>query len=398
MKKILVLISFIIFISCTEDAYNPVAESYYLEISKDSSVLPEYLNLSNEFYDYNIALKFSNNMADFDSVKVTGEILDNNETVYSLTFFNDGRNNETGFDLIPDNNVFSARIFCEDLKAFSDKEFNLVFRTKGFKENVIYEDNLSLKINIKTDNTAPVISGAEKIFSKDSLLSGFQKLSDTVLITDPDYNPADNFENIYLQLVVTENSVTAENAFKDSLKSFNYSELIFEDFGEIAYLLELDSSFTCTLPTGLYNLFIRATDRAEAKSNILEKKLIFLENSEPLLSNPQYKDTVYVNDEVLKGKISICASDKQSLKDIKRVTANFEREGVEPLPAIELLDNGAVEDSIAGDGIFTTGLTYPNLEEDETQRVYTITFNAEDYAGNIAVSIQVQMVIRKMEK
>ncbi|RMH86139.1 MAG: hypothetical protein D6681_16030 [Calditrichaeota bacterium] len=158
------------------------------------------------------------------------------------------------------------------------------------------------------------------------------------------------------------------------------------------YGITVDSTLAVGHPTGDYALEFEATDEGQGSSGIVSRSL-FMENLPPELFNPVLPDTVQrPASGVDTIEVHITVRDPQGLGDVSEVTFVVQRQGGPPT-TIEMFDDGdfdAHRDLVAGDGIYSRGLT---VSPTSTPGTFQFTFQALDLAGNVSPAVVDSLVI-----
>lgn len=223
-------------------------------------------------------------------------------------------------------------------------------------------------------NAPPVLVSASV---PDTLPSG----SPTVLfaVTVQDSNDVDDLDEVILSL--KQQGLTIFSIELDLVSSSAVDTALYGAF--------FDSSFAAER-IGDYELAFQAVDLSDDSSNILSQT-IFLENTPPVLFDPELPDTLSRQTGNL--LVQISTRDPQGMTDVDSVYFQS-RKPDSTLAAggfrFILFDDGNNGDPVAGDGQFSWNVTIPS---DADLGTYTYMFRARDKVGNLSDSLHKSFVL-----
>ncbi|MFH0883762.1 MAG: hypothetical protein V2A56_12305 [bacterium] len=228
-------------------------------------------------------------------------------------------------------------------------------------------------------NRPPILDG-EGSSLPDSLYSGFDTQLWSLLATDPDAAGGDIVTDVNLQ--VLRNDVVLRN-------------LILTDSGNNLWTLRTDSSFNSGIATGDVLFRFMATDRFGETSLPLDTT-VWIENTAPVLSDAVAPDSVFIpsvgaDDNTY--TLSVRVSDSQGPGDLSLVyyTVEDPHGVVSEEPDFIFADNGILPDEVAGDGIWTTGISVSSGNVNTGTWIFR--FYGKDRAGNISDPVEVPIVM-----
>jgi hypothetical protein len=228
-------------------------------------------------------------------------------------------------------------------------------------------------------NRPPILDGGGSSIP-DSLYSGFDTQLWILLATDPDADGGDVVADANLQ--VLRNDVVLRN-------------LILTDSGGNLWSLRADSSFSSGLSTGDVLFSFMATDRFGETSLPLDT-IVWIENTAPILSDAVAPDSVFIppagaDDNTY--TLSIRIIDLQGPGDLNQVYYTVEDPHGTVSESSEFIfaDNGILPDEVAGDGIWTTGISVSSGNVNTGTWIFR--FYGEDRAGNISDPAEVPIVM-----
>jgi hypothetical protein len=268
-------------------------------------------------------------------------------------------------DIAASNNVWSGGINALDFPFEGEWLLNVYTELSGISLES-FDPFTGIMVR---NNTAPVITGLSGIAEYDTLQSGFQPISITLSISDPDNDASGYNDNQSLKLEIR----NRDNIPKDYefVRTNPLSNMI----------IQLDSTLASGLKTNnRYKFTFIATDLyGEADSLALD--YIRIENNPPVIVSVEHPDTINTAEQGVFW-IKSLINDPQghlSYQDIDKVEIELNSD------FYSLLDDGefAVSgDEIENDGIYTIGFSYNS----GNSGTFGFTIKAYDKAGNISMA------------
>ncbi len=273
--------------------------------------------------------------------------------------------NAVSGDLIPLDGFFSRRITGQ----FVDQPTQITFRFEVTDNDGHTAIPLEVAVEVRA-NTPPTLQDP---ILPDTLESGFDTL--TISIRALESDDLDSVTHVWLD-VLWSGKGDLELSGPDT---------------DNRWSLEIDASFAAGI-LGLYTFEFYAEDTFHEIAGPLTQQ-VYVENQPPTTSNLVMLDTFYlplpeVGSDTT--EIFLDVDDDQTLADIFQVGCIVRLNG-EITGGFDLFDDGFGADSIAGDGIFSRGIT---LADSNTTGPYEFTFVAEDLVGQQSTPIsQVMWVL-----
>ncbi len=365
-KRIFIIILATLLLSCSDEkADNTITPpSNYFEINMDQTIIPSKIQYDkNQIYLLKVAV--DENYSLTDSLTCRGIFSSSNDNL-QIVFYNDGGLAPQSFDLVANNNIWTASVNGQDFKEQGNYQLEIDFVDK-------FNTKLgSLKKEIEVlKNTSPVLESVLGISDGYHFFSGFEPTTLTAKVSDnnnDDYGQSD-FQTLFLEVIWSD----------QVMKSFSFTrENNLSDFE-----IELDSTLGSKLIGNDYNLRFYAKDSFEELSNEIVFKHVFIENKAPEILETSQE---YLGDRIY--SIFAEVNDPQgnlATQDIKNVKMVFEVGSTWR----ELYDDGGdvihegmlSGDKVKNDGIYTITWSFP---EATPVGYYAFKVLAEDYAGNFS--------------
>jgi hypothetical protein len=363
--KILAAITFLmIFISCNEEVLPPEPEP---EFAIEGVKVPLRLNVGNpRDYDVSFRVTHPGGAGAIAEVTLTFYGSDQTTQLLQLPLYDDGGFLHDDHDVVAGDGIFTNHFVSDSLVFPVGDVFMRVKAVDNAQENR-QTDIVEAKALI---NAAPVLLSVN---APDTLYSGSQPLLFSVAVQDS--NDIEDVTGVVMRLKragIEITSVILEFQSKTAADSGIYGA-----FFDSTFAAERDS---------LYTLEFQAVDLSDDVSDILTKE-IFLENVPPRVFDVELPETFQrpsSGEDTIEVRIS--ANDPQGLGDIDSVRVVVQRMGGSA-STIQMFDDGDFEnhrDVLAGDGIFSRGLT---VSPQSTTGIFFFTFRAVDKVNNQSTTI-----------
>jgi len=365
LKTVTVLTSLLLAFSCKEEVLPPEIASP--EFAIEEFAVPLRLNVAKP-RDYAIAFRVTHPEGASAIAEVTVTFLGSNQAtqLLQLPLYDDGGFIHDDRDVIAGDGIFSNHFISD----------SLVFPLGAVYMQVQALDNTQNSIQSDLIGALALLNAAPKVISAtvpDTLYSGSQPLLFSVAVQDS--NDVEDITGVVMRLKRGGNEIASYSLEFQSNTAADSG--IFGAFFDSTFAAERDS---------LYTLEFQAVDLSDDVSDELTEE-IFLENVPPRIFDVELPDIFQRpssgEDTIV---VRISANDAQGLVDIDSVKFVVQRLGGSP-STIQMFDDGDFADHrdvLAGDGIFSRGLT---VSPQSTSGLFYFMFKAVDKVNNQSTTI-----------